>query len=211
MVPVVWTNPGFCAEMPRGFITVQDENSDGHIHHEGGMVARGVSGDVSVIPRYFEASEAMARVTRDEKLLGELYRFADLARRLGKTAAAARHRQQFADLKPAINRTLWNETHGAYLNFNLKTGQHEILLASHLFDPLRLGIAPPERAERLLQRLLDPAEFGWGGLGLTTLARQNPKFVVIKTPGFSFPAWDGGIWTMCNVTPGRPANPARQA
>jgi len=122
---------------------------------------------------------------------------AELADELGLKKEAASHRQSFESMATAINDNLWNEEHGCYLNRLVKEGCHRPILANHMFDTLRYNIAPPDRRAKLLERLFDPNQFGWGKLGLTTVARQDPKFVVATGP-YDGTAWNGDIWTMRN-------------
>jgi hypothetical protein len=124
---------------------------------------------------------------------------ADLARELGLTAEAAVHERSYAEQAAAINRVLWNEEQGCYLNWLVKEQRHRPILANHMFDPLRFGIVPAERRERMYARLFDPEQFGWGRLGLTTIARQDPKF--FRAAGmYDGRAWNGDVWTMRNHT-----------
>jgi hypothetical protein len=122
---------------------------------------------------------------------------ADLAEELGLHSEADHHLASLESMAAAINRTLWNEEHGCYLNWLVKEDKHRPILASHMFDPLRFGIAPTDRRDRLYTRLFDSAQFGWGALGLTTVARQDPKFLVAVGP-YDGKAWNGDIWTMRN-------------
>ncbi len=122
---------------------------------------------------------------------------AGLAEELGLPREAARHRAAFAAMAESINRVLWNDDYGCYLNWLTQEKTHRPILANHAFDPLRLGIVPPERRQRLFARLLDPEQFGWNRLGLTTIARQDHHFTVAVGP-YDGRAWNGDIWTMRN-------------
>jgi len=123
---------------------------------------------------------------------------AEVAEWVGRHDEAAAHRAVFGSIREAINGYLWNDALGCYQNWMIKEGRHLDLLANHMFDPLQLRIAPPERVERLLQRLLDPAQFGWGGIGLMTLAPQDRQHKVARGH-YDGKAWDGGVWTMRNL------------
>lgn len=251
MHPLLWTAPEFCIRMMEGFADIQDANPDGCIQHEGKICRRGLPCDLSVIPRVFEAWDAVCRISDDGALRRRLYdamaRHLDwwlspvkrdaatglvtgfmeesftyhggygpgemaavdtnvavavgahlcgkLAEELGLPDEAASHRQLFNEIAAAINRWLWDEEQGCYLNWMVKESARRSILANHMFDTLRLGIAPRERRERLFERLFDPEQFGWGKLGLTTVARQDPKFVVATGP-YNGTAWNGDIWTM---------------
>ncbi len=126
------------------------------------------------------------------------WNMADLAERLGKRADAIKYKEVFEGLKRAINTHLWDENRGQYRNWNLKTGNLSDVLVCTTFDPLRLGIAPPERRERLLSLLQDPAQFNWGNRPLTSIAKTDPRYVEAKGP-YDGSAWYGDIWTMRNL------------
>ena len=121
-----------------------------------------------------------------------------MAERLGKREDARYYRKAFEALKSAINTYLWDEEHGYYCNYHLVENRRIPRLLAPAFDPLRLGIAPPERAERLLEKLTDPALFNWGGRAITSIAKTEPDFVEAVGP-YDGRAWFGDIWTMRNL------------
>ncbi len=59
-----WANWELCENIVRGFRTVQLENPDGRIDLYGGSAIRGQVGDISSVPRYFEAGYDIARRTQ---------------------------------------------------------------------------------------------------------------------------------------------------
>lgn len=123
---------------------------------------------------------------------------AELAEFVGETGSADRYRSAFKNLKDSINTYCWDETDGAYYNFNVKTLSRSRRLIVSTFDPLRLGIAPRERAERLLAKLIDPTLFNWGARPLTRLAKTEPDYVEAEGP-YNGRAWFGDIGTMRNL------------
>lgn len=123
----------------------------------------------------------------------------DLARTLGHLDDATRYERAFEELTRAINEYLWDEDDGAYYNYDLCERERRRRLIVTTFDPLRLAIAPPGRRERLLERLLDPAQFNWGTLPLTSLSRTEADYV--EAAGvYDGRAWWGDVWTMRNMT-----------
>jgi hypothetical protein len=123
----------------------------------------------------------------------------ELAASLGLPAEAQHYSGVFHELAVAINRYLWDDADGAYYNYDLR--QHTIrrrLIVSTFF-PLRMGIAPPERRARLLKRLVDPAQFNWGRVALTSLAKTDPDYVE-ATGHYEGHAWWGNVWTERNMT-----------
>jgi len=122
-----------------------------------------------------------------------------MAERLGYTDDALKLEHQRDELIKAINTTLWSEKEQCYLNFDTKTGMHEKILSNCMFDCFRLQIAPPERREALIKRLIDPAEFGWGKYPLTSVSRKDKvNFTVIRGDYYG-PQWNGMVWTFRNI------------
>jgi len=123
----------------------------------------------------------------------------ELATTLGKAEEANRYRQAFQDLSRAINAYLWDDKEGVYSNYDLRERKAGAGLNVTTFDPLRLGIAPAARRDRLLKRLLDPAQFNWGKRPLTSWAMTDPGYVE-ATGDYDGRAWFGDIWTLRNMT-----------
>ena len=258
-----WANWELCENIVRGFRTVQLENPNGRIDLYGGSAIRGQVGDISSVPRFFEAGYDIARraqnkdltetiyltmasyldwwlspVKRDarsglitavfEESLGEEHDYlgeeypgemipqtlapvdtnvavaigcrytADLAYYLGHAQQESKYLRVFDELKAAINQYLWDEKKGAYYNYDVKTMQPRSRLICSTFDPMRLRIAPQERFVRLVNLLVDPAQFGWGQVPVTSLAKTDPGYVE-ATGTYDGRAWFGDVWTMRNM------------
>jgi hypothetical protein len=116
----------------------------------------------------------------------------------GQPSLAKVYAAHFRALKSAINLHCWNERDGVYYNYNVGENAQTGRLIVSAFDPLRSGIAPAERVERLLDKLTDPALFNWGGHGLTSLAKTEPDYVEAVGP-YDGRAWLGDVWTMRNL------------
>lgn len=123
---------------------------------------------------------------------------AKLAERLDIFDDAHKYEGEFEGLKNAINRYMWDEDKKAYYSYNVKEGKLLNTLFSTTFESLRLGIAPPDRIETLIKKLVDPELFGWGGIGLTSIAKIDENFRV-HTGNYMAPAWCGDVWTLRNV------------
>jgi hypothetical protein len=123
---------------------------------------------------------------------------AQLARRLNKPDEAQQYEEYFDHLRRAINQHLWNEKKGAYYNLNVKENKHVRRLICSTFDPLRLGIAPDERVQKLIPLLLDSKQFNWGIRPVTSIAMTDEAYVEAKGP-YDGRAWLGDIWTMRNL------------
>jgi hypothetical protein len=125
-------------------------------------------------------------------------RTAELATALGRVEESRRYEQTFQDLSTAINQFLWDDKDGAYYNYDLREQRVRRRLLVTTFDPLRLQIAPAGRRERLFGRLLDPAQFNWGTIPLTSMARTDPQYVEAKGD-YDGRAWLGNVWTVRNL------------
>ncbi len=124
---------------------------------------------------------------------------AELARLLGYAEAASKYQAVFDDLRRQINRYMWDETKGAYYSVDVVARRRTDDLVCSTFDTLRGPVAPPERAARLLTRLRDPSQFGWGaGVPVTSVARTSPTYVE-ATGAYDGRAWYGDVWTMRNL------------
>ncbi len=123
---------------------------------------------------------------------------AKLARHLDKPDEGRQLEESFDALRKAINQHLWNEERGAYYNLNVKENQQVGRLICSTFDPLRLGIAPKERVDRLIPRLLDSKQFNWGVRPVTSIAMTDKDYVEAKG-AYDGRAWLGDVWTMRNL------------
>jgi hypothetical protein len=144
------------------------------------------------------APQSVAQVNLNVAVAEGCHHTASLAFRLGKPEEEARYRQAFDALARSINTYLWDEEKGAYYNYDLRERRRRPRLIASTFDPLRLGIAPRARAERLLTRLLDPVQFNWGRLPVTSISMLEPGYLEATGP-YDGRAWFGDIWTLINL------------
>jgi len=118
-------------------------------------------------------------------------RAAEMAGRLGESDLAERLRQQAAELQRKFEEQFWCEDIGTYayaLDGDKKPVKTIVSNAGHL---LWSGIARPERARRVMQRLLEPDL--WSGWGIRTLSAQNPSFNPFSYQNGSVWPHDNGI------------------
>lgn len=251
-----WAHWELSENIVRGFRAVQLENPDGRIDLYGGSAIRGQVGDISSVPRFFEAGYDIARRTQDKKLIETIYltmagyldwwlspvkrdartglvtavfeeslgepdfidivpqtiapvdtnvavtigcqHTAELARHLGHAQQESKYLRAFDELNSAINEYLWDEEKGAYYSFDVKKMLRRSRLICSTFDPMRLRIAPKERFARLVDLLVDPAQFGWGQVPVTSVAKTDPSYVE-ATGAYDGRAWFGDVWTMRNM------------
>ncbi len=111
---------------------------------------------------------------------------AAIAECLGKSKDAAGYRKQYETIKLRINELLWDEQHGIYCNRHWD-GRLSERWSPTSFFPLIAGVAPPERAERMVrEHLLNENEF-WGEYVIPSIARNDPAY-----PDNDY--WRGRIW-----------------
>ena len=111
-----------------------------------------------------------------------------IARILGDGPTARRLDAAYRRLADTMNRTLWDEAAGLYLD-ELPRGRSPRVAASN-FLPLIAGIPSRKRARRMVDVLRDPARF-WGDWVLPTIARDDPAFGDQQY-------WRGSIWPPMN-------------
>jgi len=121
-----------------------------------------------------------------------------LADSLRRATEARKYADAFNALKKSINHYMWNEQADIYFNYNVKQKKQLHRLLCTTFDPMRLGIAPPQAVEKLIGKLLDPRLFNWGKLPVTSIAQTEPDYVEAAGP-YDGRAWLGDVWTMRNM------------
>ena len=84
----------------------------------------------------------------------------------GDEATAARFRRRAADRRQAIDRWMWDEARGAYLDYDWRRGELRELLSAATATPLFVGLASDRQARRVAEvvraELLEP-----GGIATT--------------------------------------------
>ena len=111
-----------------------------------------------------------------------------IARILGDDATAQRLERDYRRLVATMNRVLWSEPAGLYLD-ELPSGPSTRVAASN-FLPLIAGVPSPRRARRMVDTLRDPARFH-GDHMLPTIPRDDPAFEDQQY-------WRGAIWPPMN-------------
>lgn len=107
---------------------------------------------------------------------------------LGDAASARRLEAERRRLVATMNRVLWCETAGVYLD-ELPGGRSARVAASN-FLPLIAGVPSARRARRMVGVLRDPGRF-WGEWVLPTISRDDPAFDDQQY-------WRGSIWPPMN-------------
>lgn len=122
--------------------------------------------------------DANLYVAHDLLIMEEMTRF------LGKEDQAREWRRAWDELGSAINHHLWHEEDGFYCDL-AEDGSLLRVRTMVAFVALLAGIAPPDRRERLLGRLLDQGEF-WTKMPVATTS--------LKDPTYQKNMWRGPMW-----------------
>ena len=101
-------------------------------------------------------------------------RMAQVFDALDKPERAAALREKAAALFQRFNEAFWDDEFGFYA-YALDGDKRKVLtVASNAGHCLWSGIVPPERARKVVERLMAPDM--WSGWGIRTLSAQNPAF-----------------------------------
>ncbi|HEX4709602.1 glycogen debranching N-terminal domain-containing protein [Phenylobacterium sp.] len=101
-------------------------------------------------------------------------RMADIYDALGRRAKAGRLRRKAAELFERFNDVFWDEASGFYA-FALDGEKAKVMsVASNPGHCLWSGIVPPDRAGRVVKRLMAPDM--WTGWGIRTLSSDHPAY-----------------------------------
>ena len=111
-----------------------------------------------------------------------------IARILGDDPTADRLTAAYHHLVTTMNRHLWSEDAGLYLD-ELPTG-HSTRVAASNFLPLVAGVPSRDQAHRMIRTLRDPSRF-WGDWVIPTISRDDPAFADQQY-------WRGSIWAPMN-------------
>ncbi len=128
-------------------------------------------------------------------LVREARALAHLAAERGEDAVAERYRTEAAERLAAIDAVLWDQDAGFYFDRDERTGERVAVLAASGLMRLWAGDLPPGRAERLIERLLDPSAFAtpWP---IASYARSEPDYY--QAPRYGECNWRGPTWVPIN-------------
>ncbi|WP_420448732.1 amylo-alpha-1,6-glucosidase [Candidatus Palauibacter sp.] len=112
-----------------------------------------------------------------------------IGRILGHMADAERLEAERRRIIETMNRVLWSEDAGLYLD-ELPGDRHSPRVASSNFLPLIAGVPSARQANRMVDVLRDPDRF-WGEWVLPTISRNDPAFDDQQY-------WRGSIWPPMN-------------
>lgn len=120
----------------------------------------------------------------------DAWSLAEVAALLGLEEDARELRAEFDEIAARINAILWNEELGIYCNRHWD-GRFSSILSPTCFYPMLAGIAPRERAERMVrEHLLNEEEF-WGEFVIPSVTKRSLAFQ-------DNDYWRGRIWAPTN-------------
>ena len=129
-------------------------------------------------------------------LVRELRAMAIISGKLNMPRQQHQYEEHAARLVKKINDVFWDEKDGFYYDRNEKTGQRIRIKSVAGFFPLWAGIAPPERASRLVkEHLMNSKEF-WSKYPVPSYAMNEPDFYEGTKNGEC--NWRGNTWIPAN-------------
>jgi len=132
------------------------------------------SGEALVYPNGVLVKGPKALVELQGYVYDAWLRMAEIFEARGRDDRAAELRAKAADLFRRFNETFWDEASGFYA-FALDGDKQPVLsVASNPGHCLWSGIVPPERAARVVARLM--ASDMWSGWGIRTLSADHPAY-----------------------------------
>ena len=132
------------------------------------------SGDAVVYPDGSQVKGPKALCELQGYVYDAWKRMAEVFDELGDADRAANLRARADELFKRFNDVFWNEELGIYA-YALDGEKRPVwTVASNMGHCLWSGIAPPDRAERIVRRLMQPDM--WSGWGIRTLSAANPAY-----------------------------------
>jgi putative isomerase len=129
-------------------------------------------------------------------LVRELRAMAEIATEMGLPDEAGEFRSQAEKLSNLINATFWDEADGFYYDRDERRNELVRIKSIAGLIPLWAGIAPKDRAQRLVEEhILNPQEF-WLPYPLATWAKSEPDYY--QAPRGNECTWMGATWIPTN-------------
>ncbi|MDD3154048.1 MAG: trehalase family glycosidase [Victivallaceae bacterium] len=156
---------------------------------EGDKFCRSGESGMDNSPRFDDAAKLAATdfnsfLSREYELLSEF------AAKLELPGEAAEYHQKHLELNAKINEFLWDDPHSFYYDFDPALGCRSRVAANAGFLPLLCGAPDPDMAGRMVQRLLDPEDFGTP-TAVPTISKKCPTY-------YSKDMWRGPVWINLN-------------
>lgn len=118
---------------------------------------------------------------------------------MGDAAKGAEYAAKADALAAKVNEVFWNEEDGMYYDRDQETGEQVKVKCVSTFAPMWAGIAPKERAERLVKEHLCNTDEFWAEIPVSTYAKSEPDFFPGYVPeGDHICSWRGTTWIPTN-------------
>ena len=110
---------------------------------------------------------------------------AKMAAELGKGGDAIEFAKKSAELQDLVNEKLWHEEDSIYYDRNMETGEYVRIKNIASLLPLFCRVPDDAKAEKLVEHIMDPAEFNTP-MPLPSVARDEESFFLDM--------WRGPVW-----------------
>ncbi len=160
-----------------------DQDGDGYVEYQGGsehsLINQGWkdSGNAIVDEHGQLATPPIALVEVQAYVYAAKLGVAELYAKRGDAATAERLRREADALRKRFNRDFWIESMGYYAMALEAAKQPLRVISSNPGHALWCGIADPDKAARVVERLM--AEDMYSGWGIRTLSAQSPGYTPI--------------------------------
>jgi len=132
------------------------------------------AGDAVMYPDGTQVRQPKALCELQGYVFDAWMRMSELFDALGEAARALELRRRAADLQQRFEERFWCEDIGCYA-FALDANKQPVRTnASNIGHCLWSGLIRPDRAARVVERLMQPDM--WSGWGIRTLSRENPAY-----------------------------------
>jgi len=156
---------------------------------EGNPLCRSGESGMDNSPRFDSATELDAPDFNSYLSL-ECEKLAGFAAALGLSGRADFWKNRHETINAQMNRLLWNDAEGIYMDRDVKSGELTGIAASSGFLPLVCGAPSPEQAAKLLANLKNPARFRTP-FRIPSISFDNPG-------SYSKDMWRGPVWVNIN-------------
>ena len=112
---------------------------------------------------------------------------AEMATLLNKPELAAQLNAEAKVIKEFVQTKMWDKETGFFYDTRIDTGEHIKVMGAECWLPLWAGIATPEQAKQVMQKMMDPQKFN-STLPLGTLDISHPRLRPVR--GY----WRGPVW-----------------
>lgn len=180
------------------YVSNRDKDSDGLCEWGGHAVLESVRDayvavwDEVAWPSCFEGVDVNAMLVKEARCL------AAMAGELGYTEEAEEWKRRAETRTEKVNEILWEDERGFYFHVDKRDNDFTYAKENDLkreeiigFLPLWAGIASPEQAGRLVEKLTAPDKF-WRKYGIPTLAADDAYY---NPRGY----WNGPVWVEWNA------------